>query len=91
MRTSLAEIKKDEEYLLGDLNTGERALMDAQRILDPALDKRIKALECTLDLVRIYGRQQLRKELDDVYQRIFHQIKYQGLKTQILSYFFNSK
>jgi hypothetical protein len=89
MRTSLNEIKKIEGYLLGQLHEEESLLLDAQLLLDPDLREKLHWQKRTFDLLKLYGRQKLRAELEAVHHQVMS--SNQGFRNKILSFFKKSE
>ena len=69
------------------MNPEEQLLFDAQLVLHPDLAEQTQWQQRTYDLVRQYGRQQLRAELEQVHQALFTQSKYQHFRQKILRLF----
>lgn len=87
MRTSLNEIKKTEQYLLKENPPEEALLFEAQMILDPRLKEKAEWQQKTYQLVRAYGRLQLRAEIEAVHQQLFTKPAYKSFRQKIRSFF----
>lgn len=71
MKTSLNELRLIEAHLLGGGAPQERLLVEARLILQPELRQSLHWQQKTHELVRQYGRQQLKKEMEQVHQELF--------------------
>jgi hypothetical protein len=71
MRTSLNDIKQAEDLLMGRLEPAGALLLKAKLLLDPALRSNMVWLRKTLDLVKLYSRQQVRSEVDAIHNHYF--------------------
>lgn len=87
MKTSWNELRLTEDYLLSRLPGQERALFEARLILEPALKNGLYWQQKTSELVRAYGREQLRKEIEQVQQQLFTAPEYASFARRIRSFF----
>ena len=87
MRTSLNEIKAIEQHLLQEVPSEDSLLFEAHIILDPELKEKVQWQQKVYQLVRDYGRQQLRTEIEAVHQQLFTQPKHKGFRQKVLSLF----
>lgn len=72
MRTSLNEIAAIEKQLLHTTAPDEQLLFEAKLIIDDELRQKTAAQQQAYQLVQQYGRQQLRAELESIYQKMMH-------------------
>lgn len=72
MRTSLNDIKNDDDYLQGKLSPGDSLFFQARMIVDPFQRMKVLMLKKVHVLVKMYGRNKLKSELDELHNRIFH-------------------
>jgi DNA-binding transcriptional regulator YbjK len=72
MRTSLNEIAAIEQQLLHTTAPDEQLLFEAKLLLDEDLRQKTAAQRQAYQLIQQYGRQQLRAELENVYQILMH-------------------
>lgn len=91
MTTSLNSAQSIEKYLLQELPTDEKLLMDANRILDPALNENINWQNKTYHLVRLHGRRQLRTEIEAVHKKLFTDPAYKIFRRKIFQLFKNPR
>ena len=71
-----------EKYLLGKLGTGERLLFEAKLIIDPRLRQQVNSQEKLYAIIRQSGRRELKREAEQVHQRLFsdpEKANFQGL------------
>lgn len=87
MRTSLNNTKITDDYVNGLLPTGDALLMQARLILNPDLDKEVGLHKQTLNIVRQYGRESLRAQIEDIHQQLFVQPQHQSFKDLVLNFF----
>jgi hypothetical protein len=73
MRTSLIETEQIEAHLLRLSDPGDSLVFEATLLLDAELKEKLTWQEKTYNMVRIYGRDQLRKEIESVHQKLFTQ------------------
>lgn len=71
MKTSLNELQLIEDFLLGSNNAEDKVLMQARRILEPNLQESVYWQQKTYRLIETYGREQLRREIRQVDQKLF--------------------
>jgi hypothetical protein len=87
MKTSWNELRLTEDYLLSRLPGQERVLFEARLILEPELKNGLYWQQKTCELVRAYGRQQLRKEIEQVQQQLFTAPEYASFARRIRRFF----
>lgn len=87
MRTSLNEIKAIEQHLLQEAPPEDNLLFEANLILDPELKEKVQWQQKTYQLVRTYGRKQLRAEIEAVHQQLFTQARHRSFRQKVLSLF----
>jgi hypothetical protein len=71
MKTSLNELQLIEDFLLLNTNAEDKVLMQARQILQPDLQESVHWQQKTYRLIETYGREQLRKEISQVHQKLF--------------------
>ena len=71
MKTSLNELQLIEDFLLVNTNAEDKVLIHAQQILQPGLKESVYWQQKTYLFVETYGREQLRKEIRQVHQKLF--------------------
>jgi hypothetical protein len=90
MRTSLNNIKAIEDYLSGDLATGDALLFEANMLLNSDLVTDIKHQQNTYTVIKQYGRRQLKEEIVAVQQKLAAAPQHQGF-IQYIANLFKSK
>lgn len=89
MRTSLNNIKRSEDFLLGVLPGEESALFQSQMILDPALRKDVAIQKMLYKIIRHFGRKTTKQRLEDLHAEIFSDPSKQIFRETVLSEFKN--
>jgi hypothetical protein len=88
MKTSLNELRLIEAHLLGNESPQERLLVEARLILQPDFRQNLHWQQKTHGLVRQYGRQQLKKEIEQVHQALFcPATPHQTFRKKVMSFF----
>lgn len=87
MKTSLNEIQLIEAHLLGAGPVEDQLLFEAKLVLQPELRQSLYWQEKTYGLLQQYGRQQLRKEIEQVHQTLFTGSMHRSFSQKILSFF----
>lgn len=87
MRTSLTETQRIEQFLFRQAKPEEHLLMEAEMYIDPSLIEKVEWQERTYQLIREYGRNQLRKEIRAVSQKLFSEPKHIRFQRKIRSIF----
>jgi hypothetical protein len=89
MTTSWNETAQIEAYLNGSLDTGSALLFEAQMILEPGLHDKIRWQNKTYEIIRHYGRKQLRQEIEAVHEQLFTRPEYASFSQKIRLLFIN--
>lgn len=91
MRASLNKIALIEKliYNTDSLNPEEKALYGVYKILDCNFELEIENQKRTVDLILKSGRMELRQEINEVYNSLFHPNSKHSLKSRILNLFGN--
>lgn len=87
MKTSWNELLLIEEYLLSDRKEVDRILLEARIILQPNLKDSVFWQEKTYSLIQQYGRQQLRKEIEQVHEKLFTAPEHYSFRQKIIQLF----
>ncbi|HVW94675.1 MAG TPA: hypothetical protein VHA56_01735 [Mucilaginibacter sp.] len=87
MRTSLAETRQIEQYLLQLAPPNEMLLFDAKLLLDESLQEKLQMQKKTHEIVKQYGRKQLRKEIDAIHQMLFTSAEHRSFRQKIMQIF----
>jgi hypothetical protein len=87
MRTSLNEIKAIDDHVLKLAPPDEALLFEAKLIINPALYEQIVLHKQTLSLVKQYGRNNLKAEIEAVHQKLFGQPEHESFRQKIMRLF----
>ena len=87
MRTSLIETEQIEAHLLQISNPGDALVFEAKLLLQPELQEKVQWQKETYNIVRRYGRDQLKKEIEAVHQQLFTQAQHQSFSQKIRQLF----
>lgn len=87
MKTSLNELQLVEDFLLVNTNAEDKVLMQARQILQPHLRESVYWQQKTYRLIETYGREQLRKEIKQVDQKLFTAPEYFSFSERIKRFF----
>ena len=87
MRTSLNEIKLIENYLFEKGSVEDRLLVEARTLAIPGYHKKTLEQQQVYGLVKLYGRQKLRAELDKIHTELFTDPKHRSFRQRIKKLF----
>lgn len=87
MRTSLIETEQIETHLLRLSEQGDALVFEARLLLDPELKYKMRWQQKTYSIVRQYGRQQLRQEIEAVHRQLFNRPEHAGFRQKIMRLF----
>lgn len=87
MKTSWNELLLIEDYLLSDRKEADNVLLEARIILEPDLKDSVFWQEKTYRLIQQYGRQQLRKEIEQVHEKLFTAPEHYSFRQKIKQLF----
>lgn len=87
MRISLNEIKKIEDHLQGDLPAEEDILVEVRALIDPTFATNLAAQQDSYQIIRAYGRKQLRQEIENIHQQLFSEEQHYSFRRMIFSLF----
>ncbi|GAB3900464.1 hypothetical protein GCM10028803_23390 [Larkinella knui] len=71
MRPELEEVQVLEDYLQGNLNEEQRMDVAVRLLWNQDWQQKLAAQKLAYQALRMAGRQQLRRELDAIYTRLF--------------------
>ncbi len=71
MRPELEEVQLLEAYLRGSLSEEQRIDVSVRLLWNPDWQQKLAAQKLAYQALRLAGRQQLRRELDAIYVRLF--------------------
>ncbi|WP_316839771.1 hypothetical protein [Pedobacter gandavensis] len=87
MKTSWNELLLIEDYLLSDRKGTDKILLEAHMVLKPGLRESLFWQEKTYSLIEEYGRQQLRKEIEQVHEKLFTAPEHYSFRKKIMQLF----
>ena len=87
MRTSLIETKQIEAHLLQLSNPGDALVFEAKLLLDDELHEKLQWQKETYRQAMLYGRKQLKKEIEAVHQKLFSDNEHKSFSQKIKSFF----
>ncbi|SEN65035.1 hypothetical protein SAMN05216436_11974 [bacterium A37T11] len=87
MRTSLNELHMAEAYLFDKAFAGDYLLFEARLLIEPGLREETQWQQKTYELVREYGRRQLRKEICMVEKQLFSEPEHRSFRQRIAGFF----
>jgi hypothetical protein len=89
MRTSWTDQQLIENYLASRLSETEILAFQRRMESDKAFSEQFKWQKRTMYFVRLYGRQELKRDLESIHQQLFSDPIHRSFKQKILG-FFNS-
>ncbi|MBB6239353.1 hypothetical protein HDC90_004006 [Pedobacter sp. AK013] len=87
MKTLLNELRLIEHYLLSDDKDGESFLLEAKMILQPELKEQVYWQQKTYQVVRDYGRKQLKNEINNIHETLFNTEAHQSFRQKVMHLF----
>ncbi|WP_448104320.1 hypothetical protein [Pedobacter panaciterrae] len=87
MKTSWNELRLIEDFLLSDTDTEDILLFEANLLLQPNLKESVFWQQKTYSLVHKYGRLRLRKEIDQVHEKLFTAPEHHSFRQKIMQLF----
>lgn len=87
MTTSLNETAQIDAHLLQLSDTGDALVFEARMLLEPALREKVQWQLKTYELISLYGRGQLKQEIEAVHQKLFSEPQHQSFRRKILRLF----
>jgi hypothetical protein len=87
MRTSLIETEQIEAHLLRPSNGGDALVFEARMLLDPELQDKVLWQQKAYHIVKLYGRDQLKQEIELVHQKLFREEQHQSFRQKIMRLF----
>jgi hypothetical protein len=66
---------------------GDALVFEARLLLEPELHDKMLWQQKTYSIVRQYGRDQLREEIDSVHQKLFNEARHQSFRQKIMRLF----
>ena len=87
MRTSLTETAQIEAHLLQLSSPGDALVFEAKLLLDGDLHDKMHWQKATYNMVKLYGRKQLKQEIESVHQTLFSTAKHKSFSEKIKQLF----
>lgn len=87
MRTSLNNILETEQYLTGQLAPEDHLIYDARLIVDEDLKEQMHWQQHTYEVIRAYGRMQIKSRLEEMHQRFMTEPQHTSFRNKILKIF----
>ena len=87
MRTSLIEIEQLENWLLDQGDVQDRLVTEAKILSGTEWKEKAHWQSKSYDVIRLYGREKLRQEIEAVEHQLFHSKKYKPFQRTIRSIF----
>ena len=87
MRTSLIETQQIEAHLLQLSEPGNALVFEARLLLEPGLHDKMQWQKQTYGIIRQYGRDQLKQEIEAVHAQLFTEPKHAGFRQKIMRLF----
>jgi len=76
-----------DDFLLHRMEEGEAVLFEARLVFEPSLLEKMRWQKNTHDLVRAYGRKQMKAELHDINRKLFNEPAHEGFRQKIFRLF----
>ena len=89
MRTSLIETGQIEEHLMQQSEPGDSLVFEARLLLEPELHEKMQWQQEAYRMVKLYGRDQLKQEIEAVHQKLFTQAEHLSFSQKIRRLFTN--
>jgi len=83
----LIETEQVEAHLLGLSEPGDALVFEATLLLNPELKDKMYWQQKAYTIVRQYGRQQLKQEIETVHQQLFGRSEHAGFRQKIMRLF----
>lgn len=87
MKTSIAEIVRTENYLMGRLSPEEALVFEAKMLLDKELKANTLFHKIVHRLVLLYHRKKLRARVEEVHGRLFSDPARERFQESVLRHF----
>jgi len=89
MRTSLIETEQIEAHLMQRSEPGDQLVFEARLLLEPELHEKMQWQQEAYRMVKLYGRDQLKQEIEAVHQKMFAQNEHLSFSQKIRRLFTN--
>jgi len=87
MRTSLLETEQIESHLMRRSEPGDALVFEARLLLEPELKDKVLWQQKTYSIIRQYGREQLKGEIEAVHRQLFNEGVHQSFRQKIMRLF----
>lgn len=87
MRTSLTETQQIEAHIMQLSEPGEALVFEARLLLEPELKDKMQWQQKTYQIIRQYGRGQLKQEIEAVHQKLFTEPEHLNFRQRIKKLF----
>jgi hypothetical protein len=88
MRTSLIEIQETEQYIQGNMDTGDRLVFEARMLTNPMLEANTRLQRQAYKLLlRLFHIKKVKQEITAVQQHVFTSQVHESFRQQIQSLF----
>ena len=87
MRTSLIETEQIEAHLRQLSEPGDTLVFEARLLLEPELKDKMHWQRKTYSIIKQYGRQQLREEIEAVHHQLFSRPEHASFRQRIMRLF----
>jgi hypothetical protein len=89
MRTLLIEAEQIEAHLMQRSEPGDQLVFEARLLLEPELHEKMQWQQEAYRMIKLYGRDQLKQEIEAVHQKLFTQKKHLRFAQKIRRLFSN--
>ncbi len=76
-----------DDYLRGEISAENKLLLEARVLIDSDLKEKMFWQAKTYALVKNHGRQQLKREIEKVQQRLFSETRFESFRKKIQTLF----
>jgi hypothetical protein len=83
MRTSLNNVRDIEQFLLGEIPAEDIVVVKAKMIVNPVMRLQVATQKKLYKLVNLYGRRQLRNEIQTAEHQLFTSVEHTSFERQI--------
>ncbi|WP_295792640.1 hypothetical protein [Mucilaginibacter sp.] len=87
MRTSLFETEQIEAHLLQLSAPGDALVFEAKLLLDDELNETLHWQNVAYNKIKLYGRNQLKQEIEAVHQSLFNKARHKSFSEKIRQIF----
>jgi len=85
----LIETGQIEEHLMQQSEPGDSLVFEARLLLEPELREKMQWQQEAYRMVKLYGRDQLKQEIEAVHQKLFTQAEHLSFSQKIRRLFTN--